>query len=86
MKVIESPLRVPTKEKVESQPILLEQEWERVGVHVGDFEFEMIVTSILLKRYLFLKAIGAEVKDVFGMGKEDLLVPHHNIHHSSLTL
>jgi len=41
-------------------------------MHVKEFEPETIITSIILKRYLFLKKIGAVVKDTFWMGKEDM--------------
>ena len=72
MGVTESPLRVSTKAKVEGQPSLLEEEWEGVSMHVEDFEPEAVIASIPSKRGSFLKTIGAEVKDVFGMGKENL--------------
>jgi len=74
MNVTESPLRVSTKAKVEGQPSLMEEEWEGVSMHVEDFEPETVITSILSKekRGSFFKTIGAEVKDVFGMGKENV--------------
>ena len=70
----ESPLRVSTKTKVENQPSLFEEEWEGVSMHAEDFEPEAVLVSVPLKdkKSSFLKAIGAEVKDVFGMGKENL--------------
>jgi len=38
-------------------------------MYVEDFKPEMVIISILQKeRSLFLKTIGTEVKDVFGMG------------------
>jgi len=72
MSMTESPLRVSTKAKAEGQPSLLEEEWEGVSMHVEDFEPETITTSIPSKRGSFLKTIGVEVKDVFGMGKENV--------------
>ena len=72
MGVAESPLRVSTKAKVEGQPSLFEEEWEGVSMHVEDFEPEAVITSVPSKRGSFLKTIGAEVKDVFGMGKENM--------------
>ena len=68
----ESSLRVSTKAKAEGQPSLLEEEWEGVGMRVEDFEPETVITNIPSKRGSFLKMIGAEVKDVFGMGKENV--------------
>jgi len=70
--VTESPLRVSTKAKVDGQPSLMEEEWEGVSMHVEDFEPETVIASIPSKRGSFLKTIGAEVKDVFGMGKENM--------------
>ena len=70
--VTESPLRVSTKAKVEGQPSLMEEEWEGVSMHVEDFEPETVIASIPSKKGSFLKTIGAEVKDVFGMGKENM--------------
>jgi centromeric protein E len=72
--VNESPLRVSTKTKAENQPSLLEEEWEGVSMHVEDFEAETVITGAPSKekRSSFLRTIGAEVKDVFGMGKENV--------------
>ena len=73
--VTDSPLRVTTRTKVENQPSLLEEEWEGVSMHVEDFEAESIAIAsvpVKEKRNSFLKTIGAEVKDVFGMGKENV--------------
>ena len=72
-----SPLPASTKTKVESQPSLLEEEWEGVSMHAEDFEPETVVTGVPLKdrRTSFFKAIGVEVKDVFGMGKENVPAP-----------
>ena len=52
----------------------MEEEWEGVSMHVEDFEPEAVMMSIPSKekRSSFLKTIGAEVKDVFGMGKENM--------------
>jgi len=74
MNATESPLRMSTQVKVENQPSLLEEEWEGVSMHVEDFEPEAVAMSIPSKekRSSFLKTIGAEVKDVFGMGKENM--------------
>jgi len=41
-------------------------------MHMEDFAPETITTSIPLKRNCFLKTIGAKLKDVFGMGKENM--------------
>ena len=72
--VTESPLRVP-RAKAENQPSLLE-EWEGVSMHAEDFEAETMITAAAPlkeeKRGSFLKMIGVEVKDVFGMGKENV--------------
>ena len=72
--VAELPLQVSTKAKEENQPSLLEEEWKGAGMHAEDFEPETMMSSVALKekRGLFLKMIGAEVKDVFGMGKENV--------------
>ena len=73
--VTDSPLRVTTRTKVENQPSLLEEEWEGVSMHVEDFEAEPIAIAnvpVKEKRNSFLKTIGAEMKDVFGMGKENV--------------
>lgn len=40
-------------------------------MHVEDLEPEVVIASILSKRGLFLK-IGAEVKNVFEMRKENM--------------
>ena len=73
MNVTDSPLRLSTKAKVENQPSLLEEEWEGVSMHVEDFESEaMMAVPVKEKRSSFLKAIGVEVKDVFGIGKENV--------------
>ena len=71
--VTDSPLRV-SRVKVENQPSLLEEEWEGVSMHVEDFEPETVLASVPAKekKGSFLKAIGAEVKDVFEMGKENV--------------
>ena len=76
-KVTESPLRPSTKTKIENQPSLLEEEWEGVSMHAEDFESETVVrvtaaAPVKEKKNSFLKAIGAEMKDVFGMGKENV--------------
>ena len=74
----ESPLRPSTKKKIENQPSLLEEEWEGVSMHAEDFEAETMITAAVApplkedKRSSFLKMIGVEVKDVFGMGKENV--------------
>ena len=72
----ESPLRPSTKAKVENQPSLLEEEWEGVSMHAEDFEEAMITAAVRAKekekRGSFLKTIGVDVKDVFGMGKENV--------------
>ena len=74
--VTESPLRPSTKKKLENQPSLLEEEWEGVSMHAEDFEAETMITAAAPlkeeKRGSFLKMIGVEVKDVFGMGKENV--------------
>ena len=74
--VTESPLRPSTKTKMENQPSLLEEEWEGVSMHAEDFEAETMITAAAPlkdeKRSSFLKMIGVEVKDVFGMGKENV--------------
>ena len=74
--VTESPLRPSTKTKLENQPSLLEEEWEGISMHAEDFESEAKATlnataPVKEKRNSFLKAIGVDVKDVFGMGKEN---------------
>lgn len=72
----ESPLRPSTKTKMENQPSLLEEEWEGVSMHAEDFEAEtMIATAaapVKEKKSSFLKTIGVDVKEVFGMGKENV--------------
>lgn len=77
--VTESPLRPSTKSKMENQPSLLEEEWEGVSMHAEDFEAETMITAAVPlkdeKRSSFLKMIGVEVKDVFGMGKENVPAP-----------
>lgn len=77
--VTESPLRPSAKSKMENQPSLLEEEWEGVSMHAEDFEAETMVTPVAPpkdeKRSSFLKMIGVEVKDVFGMGKENVPAP-----------
>ena len=57
---------------MERQPSLFEEEWEGVSIHTEDFEPEVAIMTIPSKekRNSFLETIGAEVKDVFGMGKE----------------
>jgi centromeric protein E len=75
--VTESPLRPSTKTKLEHQPSLLEEEWEGVSMHAEDFESEAMMTvsaaaPVKDKRNSFLRSIGAEVKDAFGMGKENV--------------
>ena len=74
--VTESPLRPSTKTRIENQPSLLEEEWEGVSMHAEDFEPEKMITGAASlkeeKRSSFLKMIGVEVKDVFGMGKENV--------------
>jgi len=75
--VTESPLRPSTKTKMDNQPSLLEEEWEGVSMHVEDFENEATVMKntaapVKERRHSFFKAFGAEVKDVFGMGKENM--------------
>ena len=72
-----SPLRPFTKTKMENQPSLLEEEWEGVSMHAEDFEAETAITAAGLakekeKKGSFLKMIGVDVKEVFGMGKENL--------------
>jgi len=44
----------------------------RVSIQVEDFEPEAAIVGIPSERGLFLKVIGAEMKDVFGMGKENM--------------
>ena len=77
--VTESPLRPTAKSKMENQPSLLEEEWEGVSMHAEDFEAETMLTAVAPpkdeKRSSFLKMIGVEVKDVFGMGKENVPAP-----------
>ena len=72
--VTESPLRPSTKTKMENHPSLLEEEWEGVSMHAEDFEPETVITAAvpLKERSSFLKMIGVDVKDVFGMGKENV--------------
>lgn len=75
--VTDSPLRPSTKAKMDHQPSLLEEEWEGVSMHVEDFENEAMVkmntaAPVKEKRHSFFKTFGAEVKDVFGMGKENM--------------
>lgn len=74
--VTESPLRPSTKVKLENQPSLLEEEWEGVSMHAEDFEAETLITPIVPlkeeRRTSIFKMIGAEVKDVFGAGKENV--------------
>jgi centromeric protein E len=74
--VTESPLRPSTKTKMENQPSLLEEEWEGVSMHAEDFEAETMITAAAPlrdeKRGSFLKMIGVDVKEVFGMGKENV--------------
>jgi len=73
--VTDSPLRVSTKTKVDSQPSLLEEEWEGVSMHAEDFEAEAMIGAnvpVKEKRGSFLKTIGVDVKDVFGIGKENM--------------
>ena len=41
-------------------------------MHVEDLEPEAVIASIPSKRGSLLKTIGAEVKDMFGMGKENM--------------
>jgi len=41
-------------------------------MHMEDFKPRTIIASIPLKRGSFLRTIGAEVKGVFGMGKENI--------------
>lgn len=77
LNVTESPLKPSTKTKLENQPSLFEEEWEGVSMHAEDFESEALAAlnatiPVKEKRNSFLKTIGAEVKDVFGMGKENL--------------
>ena len=73
----ESPLMPPAKKKMENQPSLLE-EWGGVSMHAEDFEAETMIIAAAApplkedKKSLFLKMIGVEVKDVFGMGKENV--------------
>lgn len=75
--VTESPLRPSAKTRAENQPSLLEEEWEGVSMNADDFESDAMMTvnaavPVKEKRTSFLKTIGAEVKDVFGMGKENV--------------
>jgi len=73
--VTDSPPRLSTKTKVENQPSLFEEEWEGVSMHAEDFEAETAVTAVVPvkeKKSSFLKTIGIDVKDVFGMGKENM--------------
>ena len=77
MNVTESPLRPSTKTRMENQPSLFEEEWEGISMHAEDFESETMVTvkaavPVKEKKSSFLKTIGVEVKDVFGMGKENV--------------
>jgi len=70
-----SPLGPSTRTKVGDQPSLLEEEWEGVSMHAEDFEAETMVNAavpVKEKKSSFLKAIGVDVKEVFGMGKENL--------------
>jgi hypothetical protein len=62
---------------MENQPSLLEEEWEGVSMQVEDFENEAMAmmntaAQVKEKRNSFFKAFGAEVMDVFGMGKENM--------------
>lgn len=72
----ESPLRPSTKTKMENQPSLLEEEWEGVSMHAEDFEAETMIAQVAPlkeeRRTSIFKMIGAEVKDVFGAGKENV--------------
>jgi centromeric protein E len=72
--VTESPLRVSTKTRMDTQPSLLEEEWEGVSMNAEDFEAETLVANVPSKekRGSFLRTIGVDVKDVFGMGKENM--------------
>ena len=72
--VTKSLLQVSTKTKVVGQPNLLGEECKGISIHMEDFEPGTVIMSIPLreKRDSFLKTIGAEMKDVFWMGKEDM--------------
>ena len=75
--VTESPLRPSAKTRMENQPSLLEEEWEGVSMIADDFEGDAMMTvnaavPVKEKRTSFFRTIGAEVKDVFGMGKENV--------------
>jgi centromeric protein E len=73
--VTESPMRASTKTKMENQPSLLEEEWEGISMLAEDFEAEALVMSAAPpkeKKSSFLKTIGVDVKDVFGIGKENM--------------
>lgn len=75
--VTESPLKPAAKARMENQPSLLEEEWEGISMHAEDFESEAMVAvkaaaPVKERRNSFFKAIGVEVKDVFGMGKENV--------------
>jgi len=51
---------------------LLEEEWEGVSIRVEDFKPEPIIMTARSKTGSFLEMIVAEVKDVLGMGKENM--------------
>jgi len=72
MGVTKLPSHMSTNARVGGQPSLLVEEWEQVSMNEEDFEPEALVMSILPKRGWFLKIIGAEVKDVFGMWKKHM--------------
>ena len=57
---------------MEGQLSLLEEEWEGVSIRVEDFKPEPIIMTARSKTGSFLEMIVAEVKDVLGMGKENM--------------